>query len=121
MTICIISITDTDELARSLNRYFKCFLGPRIESYFMTYERNLLSGSLLRQADLIVLELLRRDDIGFRAEGLYAAEKWVQIGKRILIVSGTTQSDIIDNPAYWDLAAANQLHLKIQWLLPTVT
>jgi len=117
MTACIVSIADTNEMARSLDRYLTCFFGSRIESYFMTYGRNLLSGSLLRQTDLFILELLRRDDIGYRAEGIFAAEKWAPIGKRVLIVSGAAHSAAGEHSLYWDLAAPESLHERVQQLL----
>jgi hypothetical protein len=117
MRACIVTITDTDALARSLDRYFRCFFGSRIESYFMTYRQTLLSGALLRNTDLFVLEMLTHDDIGFRAEGIFAAEKWACIGKKVLVISGSAQSDILNSRAYWDLSAPDPLHTRIQWML----
>jgi hypothetical protein len=117
MTTCIVSIADTEEMARTLDRYLRCHFGSRIESYFMTYGRNLLSGSLLRQTDLFILELLRRDDIGYRAEGIFAAEKWVPIGKRVLIVSGAAKLAAAELSSYWDLATLESLHERVQRLL----
>lgn len=117
MTACIVTIADTEELARTLDCYAHCFLGPDIESYFMTYTHNLLSGHLLRQADLFILELLRRDDIGYRAEAIFAAEKWLPIGKRVLIVSGTASSAHLNIPLYWDLSAHESLHARITRVL----
>lgn len=117
MSACIVTIADTEELARTLDRYVHCFLGSDIESYFMTYNRNLLSGRLLRQADLFILELLRHDDIGYRAEALFAAEKWLPIGKRVLIVSCAASSDHLNIPLFWDLSARESLHARITRVL----
>lgn len=117
MRACIVSIADTEEMARTLDRYLHCFLADRIDSYFTTYGQHLLSGSLFRQTDLFILELLRRDDIGYRAEAIPVAEKWSSVGKRVLIISAAVEADIVNNLCYWDLAAPEALYERVQQLL----
>ena len=114
---CIVTITNTDELARSLDRYLQCFLATGIESYYMTYRNSALSGPMVRNADLFILELLRRDDIGYRAEAIPVAEKFSAAAKRVLIVSGAAQATVVNSPAYWDLAALDPLHQRVRGLL----
>ena len=122
MKAYIVAIADTDEMARTLDRYLRCcFGGDRVESYFMTYGRNLLSGSMFRQADLFLLELFRRDYIGYRAEAIPVAEKWISASKRVLIFSGSALSDTVRSRAYWDLSASEPLHERIQHLLDSPT
>ena len=117
MMATIVSIVNTEEMARTLDRYLCCFLGQRIDSYFMTYEQRLLSGSLFRQTDLFVLELFRRDDIGYRAEAIPVAEKWASAGKRVLIVSGSAKAETVGSTSYWDLGSSDTLHERILSLL----
>jgi len=92
-------------------------MANKVESYFMTYGRSLLSGTLVNQTDLFLLELLRRDDIGYRAEGIFTAEKMIVSGKRSLIISGSAHSDTVNSLIYWDLAASESLHERIENLL----
>ena len=117
MKFIAVSIADTQEMARTLDRYLHCFFDPNIESYFMTYEQRLLSGSLFRKTDLFLLELLRRDNIGYRAEAIPAAEKWAAAGKRVLIISGAAKASRVNSTFYWDLASADSLHERITTLL----
>lgn len=119
MNKTLVTIADTADMARVIDRYLRASLGERIESYFMTYRRTLLSGSLVKHTDFFILELLTQDDAGYRAEGIFTAEKWMNSGKRVLIVSGTGQSDAIDCPNYWDLAAPDPLSDRILTLLDT--
>lgn len=117
MTSCLVTIANTDEMARSIDRYLRCFLEGRIDSFFMTYDRTLLSGPLFRQADLFVLELLRRDQLGYRAEAIPVATKWASAGKRVLVISTMAQGDVVDSPFFWDLASHDLLHERVKELL----
>lgn len=117
MKATLVTIADAEETARTLDIYLRSSLRDGIDSYFMTYSRTLLSGTLVRQMDLLILELLARDNAGYRAAAIFGAEKWVPLGKRVLIISGAAQSDTVNSPAYWDLAAADSLCERIQRLL----
>jgi hypothetical protein len=108
-----IVIADSEETARAIDIYMKAVMADTIEAYFMTYHHPLLSGALVRQADIFIVELFSMDNIGQRAEGLLTAEKWLSLGKRALIVSGMGCADAVANPLYWDLAAADQLGDRI--------
>ncbi len=117
MKATLVTIADTDKTARTLDLYLRSSLGEGTDSYFMTYRRILLSGTLVRRMDLLILELLARDNEGYRAEGIFGAEKWASSGKRALIVSGSAQSDTIDCLGYWDLAAQDLLSERVRHLL----
>jgi hypothetical protein len=116
MTDCIVSIADSEATARLLDACVQDATEHRAESFYMTYSHSLLSGSLLQQTGLFVLELLRRDDAGFRAEALFVAPRLLQIGKRVLIVSGTARTGI-DMPLFWDLASPDALLDRIRLIL----
>lgn len=113
----IVSITDSEETARALNLYVLAVMADRVDSYFMTYHRTLLSGTLIRQTDLFIVELFATDSVGPRAEGIFAAEKWISLGKRALVVSGAAYSQDIKSPLYWDLAASDELKDRITVVL----
>nr|VFJ43312.1 MAG: hypothetical protein BECKFM1743A_GA0114220_1000720 [Candidatus Kentron sp. FM]VFJ43944.1 MAG: hypothetical protein BECKFM1743C_GA0114222_100071 [Candidatus Kentron sp. FM]VFK06047.1 MAG: hypothetical protein BECKFM1743B_GA0114221_1000920 [Candidatus Kentron sp. FM] len=114
-----VIIADTARTAQTIELYLRLSLGEKIESYFMTYRRTLLSPPLVRRMDLLILELLTRDDEGYRAEGIFSAQRWMRSGRRALIVSGAGQSDSLDCLNYWDLAAPDLLHERILRLLDT--
>ncbi len=113
MSSVIVSVTERLETAKTLDLYIRSTMPDRVVSYFMTYQGELLSGSLIRQADLFVVELFASDAIGPYTEGLFAAEKWLSLKKRALIVSGNACADQIKNQLYWDLAAADDLCNRI--------
>lgn len=117
MRACIAVIADTDALAGALNRAICAHFGESAEVYFMTYRRMVLSQVLARRADLLVLGLLRRDDVGHRAEGLYAAEKWLAAGKRTLVISSACLAENVDSALYWDLGSGDTLGTRIEGLL----
>lgn len=117
MSVNIVLITDTDALAQAIDRYLRCFLPTHNEVFFMTYHHSLLDGQLFGQTDLFVLELLRHDALGFRAEALPIAGKWANTGKKVLIISGAAKSKSIETPCYWDFSAADPLHKRIEYLL----
>jgi len=117
MKATIVSITDTEETAKVLDTYFSTLMAETVVSYFMTYRRTLLSGTLVRQADLFVVELFSLDAIGPRAEGIFAGEKWLSLGKRAIIVSGAACADGIQSLLYWDLASKDGLHDRIMTVL----
>jgi len=113
----IITIADDEATAKALHLYIVTTMEERVDSYFMTYHRTLLSGTLVRQADLFLMELFTTDTVGLRAEGIFAAEKWISLGKRALIVSGSALAQNIQSPIYWDLAASDELRGRITSVL----
>ena len=115
----IAIIADTDEVARAMDLYVRSFLKDKgVESYFTTYEVGLPPG-LFRQTDLFILELLRHDSIGYRAEAIPVAEKLALAGKKTLIVSGAVEADKAASISYWDLSlvVSEPLHERIKLLL----
>lgn len=113
----IVIITNSDSLSRSVNAYLAHFMDHGEELFFLTYGQNKLSRKLFQETDLFILGMLNQDDIGYRAEGLLAAMKWVQFGKRVLLLSGCVVADRLSCLYYWDLAATDSLHGRIQTLL----
>lgn len=123
MNLCIVSIADSAALAGALSRFVSLTLGPEIESYFMTYDRNwlLLNRGVYRRSDLFILSLMRWYGNLPRAEGLYVAEMLYEQGKRALIVSGAAQGEQIDSPIYWDLRSRVDLRDRIRQVLAEST
>ncbi len=117
MKTCLITICDTEIMAQSIDLYFRNFLASKIESYFMTYKHRVLSGRLFHQADVFVLDLFGHDDLGYRAEGLIIAEKWIKAGKKVLVVSGAAKASIVDITWYWDLGAKDLLHDRLATII----
>lgn len=117
MKAIIVSITDAEKTAKVLDTYFCTSMAEAVESCFMTYRQTLLSGRLVRQADLFVVELFSLDTIGPRAEGIFVAEKWLSLGKRAMIVSGTACADAVRSMLYWDLASEDRLMDRIKAVL----
>lgn len=117
MNACIVSITDSFDFSRTLDRYIHNFMGRRVLTYFMTYGQSLLSSTLVRQTDLFILETLRHDELGFCAEGIRYAEKLLTLGKRTLLISGSGFSDTMNCAIYWDISAMEPLHERIRILL----
>ncbi len=112
-----VILTDDYQLSKLVHLYLESFCRHTLDSVYMAYGQSGLSGSLYRRADLFILGLLRQDDIGYRAEGLSTAEKMAQNGYRILLISGCAAADKLNSMYYWDLAAADPLHERINHLL----
>jgi hypothetical protein len=113
MKSTIVSIAEREETAKVLNRYLLAVFADHVDSFFMTYHRTLLSGTLIRQTDLFIVELFETDNVGPRAEGIFAAEKLISLGKRTIIVSGAACSESIRSPLYWDLGDPEELKDRI--------
>jgi hypothetical protein len=67
-----------------------------------------LSGawkSWLEQADIFVLGLDRRYDVGLRAEGVAVAESLFKMRKKALVVGSEANADKLKLGFYWDLAS----------------
>lgn len=117
MSALIVTITDTDELAQAIDRYLRTLLKDHVDVCYMTYENSRLSGQLVRQADMFLLELFRRDAFGYRAEGLYVAERFATNNKRVLLFSGDIKAGQVESEYYWDLASLDSLFLRVERLL----
>lgn len=113
MKATAVVIADSAETARAIDIYVRTAMSDAVETCYMTYRRPLLSGTLVRHADIFIVELFSMDSIGLRAEGILTAEKWLSFGKRALIVSGSARADTFTNPLFWDLAAKDQLRDRI--------
>jgi len=113
----IVSITDSEHMSRMIDLYLRCFMNEYIDFYFMTYNQKLLSNNLFSNTDLFILELFRRDDIGYSAEAIFIAEKWAALQKKILIISGCVKADIVKSVGYWDIAASDSLQERVSLLL----
>jgi hypothetical protein len=121
MKAYIVTITDSIELSRSIDRYLRYSLGPDVDTYYMTYDRGsvLLTGELYRRADLFILGLMRRYAGSLRAEGVPVAEALWRAGKRALVVSGYYRAHEIECTTYWDLGSAESFVERIRSLTGT--
>ena len=117
MRTTIVSITDSEETSRALDVYFNTCMAATVESCFMTYRCSLLSGTLVRQADIFVMDMFSTDGTGPRAEGIFAAAKWLSLGKRALVISGAACADSIQDSLYWDLASEDKLTDRVLSIL----
>jgi len=117
----IVSITEQADTAKAIDSYIRSTMNDHIDSYYMTYCGELLSGALIRQADLFVIELFATDSVGPYTEGLHAAVKWISLGKRALIVSGSAIAEKIESPLYWDLASRDTLKSRMISVLESPT
>lgn len=117
MKLTLVSITDNEMTSRVLNLYFREVLTHSVDFFFTTYRRTQLARTHFRQADLFIVELFTTDEMGLRAEGIFAAEKLISLGKRSLIISGASKSSEIKSPVYWDLAAPEELRDRVFYLI----
>ena len=118
MSPIVITITDSRELSRTIDRYLMACLRSEPDHRFMTYgNRGALNPESVRCADLFILELLRQNHLGFRAEAIPTARIWAEAGKRVLIVSGSAKADGIAILAYWDLGSRDSLKDRIEEIL----
>lgn len=113
----IFIVTESENLSMAVRQYLEGTLGPKPECTAWTYGKEGIPGDRFRAADLLILGLFGRDDLGYRVEGLGTAEKMASSRRRILLISGCTLADQIACPYYWDLAAPDSLCERIQMLL----
>jgi hypothetical protein len=113
MSALIVIITESDVLARALDRTLSITLGQHVETCFMTYQHSRLSGQLLRQADLFILEVLARDTLGYRVAGIDAAKKFATTGKKSLLISDRCKAEKIGSLYYWDAASPDHLPERV--------
>lgn len=57
------------------------------------------------EADIFVLGLERRYDLGMRAEGVTVAENLIRSGKRALVVGSEANARHLMSPIYWDIGS----------------
>ena len=117
MTASIFIIAETHSLAKAVQAYLETTSARTPECIAWTYGRDGIPGDRYRSADLLILTLLGRDDLGYRAEGLGTAEKMVATRRRVLLISGRAIAGRIGCPYYWDLASADTLGERVQGLL----
>lgn len=117
MSFSIFVITENESLSSALRQYLEEAISPRPECIAWTYGKEGIPGDRYRAADLIILSLFGRDDLGYRAEGLGTAEKMASSRRRVLLISGSACADRIACPYYWDLAASDPLCERIQTIM----
>lgn len=59
----------------------------------------------MSEADIFVLGLERRYDLGIRAEGVTVAENLIRNGKRVLVVGSEASARHLMSPIYWDIGS----------------
>lgn len=117
MNASIFIIAETPSLANAVQTYLECMSTRALECIAWAYGRDGIPGDRYRSADLLILSILGRDDLGYRAEGLGTAEKMVATRRRVLLISGRAIAGRIRCPYYWDLASADTLSERVQTLL----
>ncbi len=117
MSALIVVMMDSELLANAVAHTLAAATGEDLEIVRMTYSNSRMSRELLLRTDLFVLDLLRRDALGQRAEGIYVAEKFAAASRRSLLIAGRTVSPRLDCPFYWDVAAPDRLPDRVLRLL----
>jgi len=117
MNASIFIIAETHSLAKAVQTYLESMSARTPDCIAWTYGRDGIPGDRFRSADLLILSLFGRDDLGYRAEGLITAEKMVTARRRVLLISGRAIASRIKCPYYWDLASADTLSERVQSLL----
>jgi|GEM_PF-2947424 len=119
MNASIFIIAETHTLAEAIKSYLESVSDRALECEAWKYGRGGIRGDLYRAADLLILSLLGRDDLGYRAEGLGTAEKMIAYRRRVLLISGCAAANRLACPYYWDLASSDSLCERVQTLLRT--
>ena len=117
MSALIVVIMDSEPLASAVARTLAAATDEDIDIIRMTYSDSRMSRELLLRTDLFVLDLFRRDALGLRAEGIYAAEKFASASRRCLLIAGRAVSSRLHCPFYWDIAAPDHLPDRVLRLL----
>jgi len=117
MNASVFIIAETLYLAKAVQAYLETTSAHALDCTAWTYGRDGIPGERFRSADLLILTLLGRDDLGYRAEGLGTAEKLVGTRRRVLLISGRAIATDIRCPYYWDLASDDTLSQRVQSLL----
>ncbi len=117
MNASIVIITGTQTLSAAVKCYLESAWEPKRGCVAWTYGRDGISGVLHRAADLLILSILGRDDVGYRAEGLATAEKMAASRRGVLLISGCAVADRLACLYSWDLAAADTLSERVGKLL----
>lgn len=115
----IFIIAETHNLATAVKCYLEGACKRPPECIAWTYGRDGIPGDRFRSADLLILSLFGRDDLGYRAEGLGTAEKMIAYRRRVLLISGCAVADRLACRYYWDLASSDSLCERVQMLLRT--
>ena len=117
MSASIFIIAETHSLAKAVQTYIEVQSERTPDCIAWTYGRDGIPGDRYRSADLLILSIFGRDDLGYLAEGLGTAEKMVATRRRVLLISGRAIADRIRCPYYWDLASSDTLCERTQELL----
>jgi len=117
MNASIFIIAETQALAKAVQCYLENVSNRHYECIAWTYGRYGIPGDHYRAADLLILSLLGRDDLGYRAEGLGTAEIMVSTRRRVLLISAFAVAGRMACPYYWDLASSDTLDERVQMLL----
>jgi hypothetical protein len=117
MSALIVIVMEFHAVAHAVARSLETTLGDQVETSFMTYANRQLSRELMLRTDLFVLDVFGRDALGARAEGIFVAEKFAQVGRRTLLLSSCAKVELSANPYYWDVAAEDHLAERVQRVL----
>lgn len=117
MNASVFIIAETQTLATAVQCYLEGVCKRPPDCIAWTYGRDGIPGDRYRAANLLILSLLGRDDLGYRAEGLGTAEKMAPTRRRVLLISGCAVADRLACPYYWDLASPDTLCVRVEKLL----
>lgn len=109
-------ITDSVRLGEALERSVRRSIGESVDVVRLTYDQCKRHPHILRESDYYVLELLRNYPGGMRVEGVTLAERLVQSGKRVLVVSCLSLGNVVATPVYWDVASDDSLDDRLEVL-----
>ena len=115
--LTVLVLTDTEQLADVLVKIMHRRL-PSVSAIAIPFQRctSQLTPHLLYQADLLVVELLRKYPGGIRAEGVALAKRRLQRERGFLIVSPLSLPALAC-PGYWDTTARDGLGDRAQSIL----
>jgi len=117
MNASIFILAETSSLAKAVQACLEAESERTPDCVAWTYGRDGIPGDRFRAADLLILTLLGRDDLGYRAEGLGSAEKMAAARRRVLLISGRAIADRIGCIYYWDLGSTDTLNERVHTLL----
>lgn len=107
-------LTDSMELSRSIYRYIKYLLSDLIEVEFYGTFKMGMSGQVFKSSELFILGSHRYyENDGLRSEGVYSAKKYIQAGKRVLIIAIISTCEDLDSHFVYNPCGKESLSEKI--------
>lgn len=107
MTVQAVLIHDQPSLRKLLADLLRGWKKHRVEVEDAGYDVRLpgVWQRWMNEADIFVLGLERRYDLGIRAEGVTVADNLISAGKRVLVVGSEASARLLVSPIYWDIGS----------------